>query len=242
MEKQKKITIKFFLNKNLQPIQLEDEKGKPLLCYPLYIQVTYNRNNTQFKSHYGGHYSDMAKIDEENLQGAGLLAFEENIVRKTMEHEIKKRCVKFDLKGINKKYDLYCTPIEALLNRNLKHKLYKLLLKQKPAEYSAIFKFDDPKVDVLLLYKAVTKLYEFFEKNIPANFKEEIKCYELFTSVNSKSRFSYTFLTIIDWKEGNAKEELEKILKNSSKSANTKLSMYLDIIDKHITSECLEYE
>lgn len=242
MEKLKKITIKFFLNKNLHPVQLDYNGETPLLGYPLYIQVTYNRNNSQFKSHYGGYYSDLAKIDEENFSGAGLLAFEENIVRKVIEHEIKKRGDKFDLKGINKKYDLFSTSIEVLLNSNLKQRLFRILLKQKPAEYSAIFNFNDPKIDVLLLYKAASKLYESLEKNIPEDFKKEIKSYELFSLVNLKSKFTYSFSTIIDWLEGNAKVEFEKKLKNNVKTDLLLLPTYINIIDKQIAKACLEHE
>lgn len=242
MEKLKKITIKFFLNKNLQSVELDNNEGKSLLGYPLYIQVTYNRNNSQFKSHYGGYYSDLAKIDEENLSGAGLLDFEENIVRKVMEHEIKKRGDKFDLKGINKKYDIFSTSIEVLLNSNLKQRLYRILLKLKPAEYSAIFNFNDPKVDVLLLYKAASKLYESLEKNIPEDFKREIKSYELFSLMNLKSKFAYSFSTIIDWLEGNAKVEFEKKIKNNVKTGVMLLPPYINIIDKQIAKVCLEHE
>lgn len=68
MAKEKKISIRFFLNKKLKP--LEDEG---VLNYPIYIHVNYNRNNTKFTIDWNtimssydlimentGEYSDMS--------------------------------------------------------------------------------------------------------------------------------------------------------------------------------------
>src|SRR5690606_7251944 len=182
MKKPKKITIKFFLNKNLQPQKLSKEGGrKALSIYPLYIQVIYNRTNTQFKSFYGEYYSDLTKVDEENMSGPGLLKFEEEIVRKIMEYEIEKKGEKFDLKTITRKYESYGQSIEGLLNGYLKSKLQRILVKTKPYEYAQVFNFADSKVDSLLIYKAAKSLYEGLEKAIPKEFVEEMRVYEDFS-------------------------------------------------------------
>lgn len=59
MQKEKKITIKFYLNKLLEPV-MDNEGGKN---YPLYIQVTYNRRNMQFKSKYGMYYATLDEVE-----------------------------------------------------------------------------------------------------------------------------------------------------------------------------------
>lgn len=238
MKKPKKITIKFFLNKNLQPQKLSKEGSrKSLSAYPLYIQVIYNRANTQFKSFYGEYYSDLTKVDEENMSGPGLLKFEEENVRKIMEYEIEKQGEKFDLKTITRKYESYGQSIEGLLNAYLKSKLQRILVKTKPYEYAQVFNFTDPKVDSLLIYKAAKSLYEGLEKAIPKEFVEEMRVYEDFSKAYFHSKFSYPFPVVIDWLDGRMRSELEEKLVGLYKNDKKKVTKSLEIMENIILTK-----
>ena len=78
--KPKKITIKFFVNKAVQPT-IEGETKR----YPLYALITYDRKNTMMRCHYGNYYKDLNEI--ERVHYPGLLAMEERIIRKTIDYE-----------------------------------------------------------------------------------------------------------------------------------------------------------
>jgi hypothetical protein len=238
MTKPKKITVKFFLNKNLQPQKLKKEGDRrSVSTYPLYIQVIYNRANTQFKSFYGDYYSDLSKVDDENMSGPGLLKFEEHIIRKIVEYETEKQGEKFDLKTITKKYESYCQSIEGLLNEYLKGKLKRILFKTKPYEYAQIFNYSDSKVESLLIYKAAKSLYDNFEKSIPKDFIEEMRIYEDFTKAYFHTKFSYNFPVVIDWLDGSLRIDIEGKFKTVYKNDKKKVTKSLEILDNIILTK-----
>lgn len=222
----------------MQPQKLSKEGSrKSVLTYPLYIQVIYNRANTQFKSFYGDYYSDLTKVDEENMSGPGVLKFEEQIVQKIIEYEAEKLGEKFDLKTITKKYESYCQSIEGLLNSYLKGKLQRILFKTKPYEYAQIFNYSDPKVESLLIYKAAKSLYDGFEKSIPKDFIEEMKVYEDFTKAYFHTKFSYKFPVVIDWLDGSLRNNLEDKLKTLYKNDKKKVTKRLEILENIILTK-----
>ena len=59
VKKEKKITVKFFLNRKVEPAT--GDKGEKY--YPLYLMITYNRKNMQFRSKYGMFYSDLNEVE-----------------------------------------------------------------------------------------------------------------------------------------------------------------------------------
>ncbi len=119
MIKEKKITIKFFLNKLLEAAT--GDKGEKY--YPLYIQVTYNRKNMQLKSKYGEYYKDIKEVRKELMQ------FEEMMLTKVIRYESTHTSSDYDLKGLKHKYEIYSGSVSQALEHYLKPKLRLAILR-----------------------------------------------------------------------------------------------------------------
>jgi len=204
--KPKKITVKFFVNKVVQPLVEGREKR-----YPLYMLVTYNRKNTMMRCHYGKYYKDLKEIDK--LHYPGLLAMEERIILKTITYELLQRGDEFDLKGTNKKYDQYCIGIHVLLERYLKGRLWNVLSRLEPFEYVKALNFDSPDVEFNTLYKIARKVYKDFSGLLSKDFEEEIETYNVFMKLYQGSFFQYTFPVVIEWLDKSVSDEYSNKLK-----------------------------
>ena len=99
MKKQGKISVRFFLNKNVMPFTPPLLRGTKL--YPLYIQVTYNRRNTQFRSEEGNCYTSIEeayKIDRKKIEN------EESLIKKIVQFEIEHFKQDYQLAGLVDRY------------------------------------------------------------------------------------------------------------------------------------------
>ena len=139
MKKPKKITVKFFLNENLQPIQVDGER-----FYPLYTQVTYDRKNTQIKCAYGWYYRDLKHVREIEPH---LLPFEEKVLKKSVTHELSLQGDSFRLKGLGKKYENYGLSIHSLFNNYLKIRFKTILKEAKPQKFLEVINLDKNQLD-----------------------------------------------------------------------------------------------
>src|SRR4051812_12164326 len=169
----KKITVKFFLNKTVQPFM-----EKKIKRFPLYMLITYDRRNTMMRCHYGKYYRDLNEIDQTHYPG--LLALEEKLIKKTIEYELGQQGIDFDLKGLHKKYDQYSIGIHLILEQYLKDQLWNVLLKLEPFEYAKALNFSDPDITFDTLFKITKKIYKDFATLLPKNFEREIEVYNTF--------------------------------------------------------------
>lgn len=208
--KPKKVTLKFFLNKAVQPIV--DDRTKR---YPLYVLITYDRKNTMLKCHYGKYYKDLDEI--ERVSYPGLLALEEKAIRGTITYELSRRGTEFDLKGIHEKYDGYCLGIHALLEQYLKDQLWSILLRQEPFAYAKALKFNDPDVSFETLYTICQRVYKGFANVMPAGFQTEVKIFKMYNKIYGSGFFQYDFPIVIGWLDGSMVDEFRSRL---SKLAN----------------------
>ena len=224
MKKQKKITIKPFLNQKLEP-ECSDQDGKTL--YPLYIQVTYDRKNTQIRSKYGTYYDDLNDTMLLNLK-----EFESKILYKVIEYETRDINRPYDLKGLKNKYDVYSMSIHIVMDDYLKWKLEKALQRTN-SELMFVLKYEGFKCNFENLYKAAQLLFKNLAEFIPADFKQEIKAFTLLSKLQPLSRREYDFPTVIDWKDESFKSLFEKKL---SKELNNKRAVteMIKITDKII--------
>lgn len=197
LPKEKKITVKFFLNQSLEPAT--GERGRKL--YPLYIQVTYNRKNMQFKSRYGLFYISLKEVPTE------LTAFEEKLLTKIIRYEAKGDEEGYELKGLKRKYDLYSISIYQALEAYLKPKLRLAVLK-KGGELAQVLDFTQSRIFTGLLHQAATLLFPQLDSTMPQKLRDDLQTYKLFQSLNQEPVLSYNFPTIIDWLEGSHKTEL----------------------------------
>ena len=207
VQKQKKITIKFFLNRLLEPAA--GDKGE--VYFPLYIQVTYNRKNMQLKSKYGLYYLNLEEVTP------GLLAFEEKALRKVIQYEASQTLNDYELKGLKHKYEIYSTAILETLENYLKPKLRLAILKTND-ELTTVLDFQQSHATVARLYKAAQLLFTGWEKHLTVKLKEELTAYEHYRKLIPEPYLTYTFPTLIDWLDGSYKKELEAALKTHYKN------------------------
>ncbi len=192
--KEKKITVKFFLNQTLEPAT--GERGKKL--YPLYIQVTYNRKNTQFKSRYSLFYKNLKEVPTE------LTAFEEKLLTNIIRYEAKGNEEGYELKGLKRKYDVYSLSVYQALEAYLKPKLRLAVLK-RGSELAHVLDFTQPRIPTRLLHQAANLLFHQFDNGLPQKLRNDLETYQFFQSLNKEPVLSYDFPTIIDWLEGSYK-------------------------------------
>lgn len=210
--KPRKITVRFFLQKKVQPQEASvNENGKETPAYPLYLYITYNRRNMQFKSNYGMFYTDMADVEDADR---GLMAFEEKLITKVIRYEISllQNEDKYDMKGLKDKYEIYATSIHSALETYLKPKLRSAILKtNNELQHALNLNTNYYHNTVLRLYKVAAVVFDNFFKAMDKNLHEEIETYQKFSkTLPSASR--YDFPTVIDWLEGSYKKELNLFL------------------------------
>ena len=228
--KQKKITVKFFLNEAVEPVKGEGWKR----YYPLYVQVTYNRKNMQFKAKYSEYYKDLEEVKQ------SLLDFEERAIKSIVSHEAAKTKGEYDLKGLKKKYDVYSTSILEALEHYLKPKLRLAILKTGN-ELSKVLNFNDANVTVDLLHKAANLLFKDFDFSLPDKLKEELKAYGHYQKPYTPV-LSYDFPTLIDWLDGCHKDELEKKLSTTLKGKPEMIKSIKALIDHAVKEKLKELE
>lgn len=205
-KREKKITVKFFLNEAVEPVRGEGKKK----YYPLYIQVTYNRKNMQFKSKYSEYYESLDEVKQ------SLLRFEERVIKSIVSYEAANVKEEYDLKGLKKKYEVYSTSILEALELYFKPKLRLAVLKTG-SELSMVLNFTDVNVTVNLLYKAAQLLFKDFNSYLLDKVKEELNAYNHYQNLY-RPVLNYNFPTLIDWVDGSYKRELEKKLDDAFKN------------------------
>lgn len=228
--KEKKITVKFFLNQAVEPVKGEGRKR----YYPLYVQVTYNRKNMQFKAKYSEYYEDLQEVKQ------SLLDFEERVIKRIVANEASKTKGEYDLKGLKKKYDVYSTSILEALEYYLKPKLRLAVLKTGN-ELSKVLNFNDANATVDLLHKAANLLFKDFDSGLSDKLKEELKAYRHYEKLY-RPVLSYDFPTLIDWLDGSHKEELEKKLGTTLKGKPEIIKSIKALIDHSVREKLKELE
>lgn len=228
--REKKITVKFFLNEAVDPVKGEERKR----YYPLYVQVTYNRKNMQFKSRYSEYYEHLKDVKPT------LLAFEERVISGIISYEAGKAKGEYDLKGLKKKYDVYSISILEVLETYLKPKLRLAVLKTGN-ELSKVLSFNDTNATVALLYKAANLLFKDFDSGLSDKIKEELQGYQYYQRLYHPV-LSYGFPTLIDWMDGSHREALEKKLNTTLKGKPERIKTVMGVIDQAAKEKLKELE
>lgn len=198
MKKEKKITVRFYLNKQLEPVTGEKKKK----YYPLYLYITYDRRNMQFRSKYGLYYDSLKEVEP------GLMDFEENSIRKIIAYESSFTSEPYELKGLRQRYDVYAVSIQQAVEDYIKPKLRLAILKTND-ELTAVLDFNQPQATSGRLYAVAKKLFTRFEKSIPATLNELLDAYETISNISSNPpQNGYNFPTVIDWVAGDFPQEL----------------------------------
>jgi hypothetical protein len=231
LKKGKKVTVKFFLNQLLEAVT--NEKGRA--SYPLYIQVTYNRKNMQFKSKYAEYYYDLKEAKP------GLMEFEERILRKIISYEAGRTKGEYDLKGLKRKYEVYSESVHQAVEGYLKPKLRLAILKTND-ELTSVLNFLAPQATVARLYEAAQRLFPDFTLHLGARLQGELTTYEQYRQLYKEPVFTYTFPTVIDWVDGSYQEELNKKLKAVYKSQPETSKQILSLIGHGVAEKLKQLE
>ena len=164
-----KITVRYFLNQKVKPSRIPSLGDSD--HYPLYIQVTYNRKNTQFRSLYNKIYVSLENaffLDGEKLD------FEEELIRKMIEGEIKTEKEHFQLKGLKDRYMHYSMEIASSVNRYIRNTIYDSATKTGSKFSPILDPYKRPHISAEIYYDASEKLIENFESYLPKDFKREL--------------------------------------------------------------------
>ena len=223
IKKEKKITVKFFLNQLVEPVMGEKNEKH----YPLYIQVTYNRKNMQFKSKYGLYYKKLNKVNP------GLMAFEEKVIRKIITHEAGLVKGDYDLKRLKRKHEVYSTSVMEALENYIKPKLRLAVLKTND-QLATVLDFNQSQATVARLYKAARLLFQDFDNSLTVKLRDDLTAYENYHRLYKEPFFAYTFPTIIDWVDRSYQIELEKRLKLTYKSKPETVKNVMTLIDQAV--------
>ena len=236
--KPKKITVRFFLQKNVHPEATQHDGKKESAAYPLYLYVTYNRKNMQFKSNYGMFYTDMSDVE---VWDKGLMAFEEKLIEKIIRYETSQLSDQdeYDMRGLKDKYEIYSTSIHMALEQYLKPKLRMSILKtNNELQHALNLNTNYYHNTVLRLYKVAGLVFDNFFKVLDKPLHEEIEAYKKLDQVLPRVS-KYDFPTVIDWLDGSYKKELKlflnKVFKNKPEFISSIVKLIENAVDKKTT-------
>lgn len=221
-KKEKKITVKFFLNHLVEPVTGEKRQK----YYPLYIQITYNRKNMQFRSKYGLYYRNLKEVKPE------LMSFEEKVLAKIIRQETKGKD-DYDLKGLKRKYELYSTSLSQSLEEYLKPRLRTAILKTG-SELSSVINFEQPQVKTALIYEAACLLFPNFTNLLTQKLKDDLEAYAYYHQLNKEPVLSFNFPTLIDWIEGSYKADFTQLLNKKYKEHPEIIKKVTAVIDQAV--------
>jgi len=229
MSKLPKISVRHFINKNLKPYWspysgYSDE-------YPLYVQVTFARKNTQIKSHFDNYYTSIEIASKEHKH---ILDLEKNWIERIIAHEYKTKGKDFNLKGFGQRYPIYSSPIPTIIDQELKKK-FTYALVETETEFRSLLLPKDPNVSIITYYKAASILTKTkIEKNISPDFKKEIET----TSEYFERYWDGEIKPIlIDWIDKSNIIEYQNWLESkgqNKKNVSRKIETLSRILDPHI--------
>lgn len=223
-----KISVRFFLNTNVKPLHI------PLLgesnFYPLYVQVTFNRKNTQFRS---SHRFTYMSIEEAFSRAGEFLKYEESLIKLIVKYEFIKKGANFDLTGLKDKYRIYTLDVKYYVEKHLRNSISGILTKTRSRFVTILDPSSNYQIPINIYYEAALKLIDNFEKILPENFKKELASGNEFITWSEKKEKSPR---VIEWLSQITVEEYKKYLMKKGNSASM-INSKLNIIDKAITTE-----
>lgn len=224
MAKEKKLGIKYILNKELKSSLVKDKDR-----FPVYTRLTFNRKNTKFPSNFtftshGLTEKLFLEIFEEKKNTTFQLEINqfESDLKTIVQFEYKVNKDLFSIIGINKRLDIYYTPLNELAEKFACERLMKFTINQPESVISIQEK------------KSISKLFNesyFFDgfevlKTILPNLKENMSkllIVELTAAIqlvigktDNTIDLQETPPTILDWirKDSKLKKEFKDSLFN----------------------------
>ena len=205
MAKRKKVRVDFLLQERLQP----NEFG----CYPIYLQLFYNRRYADFPLRQGIFVDDLEKYRRENPE---IFEFETRQLTSLVRFEEKRLEGPASVKGIAARYSLVHPDMYMLVNQYLNNHLFRVVITQKPTHFVEIINMDN-RISVFSILAACNRLFDEFEDQIPQSlqsnldvFKEYLQVCEIpihFGNGGAKQVWEKRF-TVMDFLSGYAHDKL----------------------------------
>ncbi len=214
MSKFGKVGVSFIVKKNLNP-----EAKSPLTGghdrFPLYVQVNYNRKNTQFRSIYRKFYVNReeafaTKEDKEQRQ------YEEDLLISVVEYELRTQGTNFKLKGIGERSLDYSDYLYNPIDRYFRDILFNVIIKSK-SEFTTMldpWRNEDLSFDVFI--KAAYSLLDNLDSQLPGDFKEEREMGIVILDWIEKQK---KLVRVIDWLDYSAINKFELDMKKKKPSS-----------------------
>jgi hypothetical protein len=225
VKKPKKITIKPFLNDNLEKIEMSISEGGgegsgKEYGLPLYYMVIYNRNNTKIKSRLGFYYTKDEEIPE------GIIQHEPRIIEQILRYLISINGEEVNLKGLGRVFDNYSQDLWGSIEKYLKNKL-RLASMSADSWLSCMINYDDWRNNFTRYYEIALQIFKGISSKIDDTFRQEIEAYNVLLKikdrVNNSIEKNYS-PAIIDWLYGSYKSVMLKELEGwANKHDVTKL-------------------
>ena len=219
MAKQKKVRVDFLLQERLQP----NEFG----CYPIYLQLFYNRKYADFPLRQAVFVDDLEKYRKENPE---IFEFETRQLTSLVRFEEKRLGGPASVKGIAAKYSKVYPDMYMLVNQYLNNYLFRVVITQKPEHFVEIINMDN-RISVFSIIAACNRLFDGFEDQIPQSLqkklsvlKEYLQVCEIpihFSNSGAEQVWEKRF-TVMDWLSGYAKQSLQPLIDTSKLEALVK--------------------
>lgn len=219
------ISVRFFLNRNVKPLHI------PLLgdseFFPVYVQVTYNRRNTQFKSFHNMTYMSI----EDAFASAGEhFIYEEELIKQVVMFEVKTKGVKYELKGLKDRYRNYTINVKSYVEKYLRDILSESLKKSKSKFGPVLNVHYHYEIPVTLYYEASVRLVNNIDTFLPEYFKNEMIYGEEFIKWCNRKR---NIPRLITWLNDTLKEEYRFYLKKKGEPEN-QINLRLNCLNNSI--------
>jgi len=175
--------------------------------YPLYLYITYNRKNMQFKSSHSMWYADMEDVER---QSPGLMDREIKLINQIIRYEetLLKVDAEYVMKGFKERYDDYSVSIRDVLEKYLKVKLqFEIKRTDSPLLHVLDFRPDKGLADFEALYEAAQKLYGNLFETMDNNIRKQLDWYCAHVAT-FKSKGKHDFPSLIDWHDGSFRSEI----------------------------------
>lgn len=223
MKEPNKISVRFFLNKNVNPT------FSPLTgsvdYYPLYVQVTYNRKNTQFRSISKKTYSSMEQLYEDR-ESMEKMAYEESLIKKVVAFEVKHNKQNFQIKGFQNRYLDYTTSVDYIIDKYIRNKIYEALDKTNSKFKEILNPYHWENISLSVYFEATQKLVEDLNSFLQEDFSLEMNYASDFIAWSDKRKKSPE---LIEWLDQSLIEEYKLYFKKGKKTTEyiEKRTMFL---------------
>lgn len=175
MAKDKKITIKPFLNERVAPLTLPIEGDgfhSEAQFLPLYYQIIFDRKNTHLAAStvFGGSnkpylfYSLEYGSKEYHTQKTSteIIRRDSHLIELIIRYETQKTG-SFELKGLKGFFQLYERNFFEVVNESMKSFMLHVINNQEYTKYARLFNFNDKLLSFYFIFTTFQKLFNVFE-------------------------------------------------------------------------------